>query len=550
MKNKIIAQDLLKQIAKEKAKRRDELIASMRKENPQGFWNFCKYLYPNFFKDEQTERIRYADVLQKCIIYSLTGDPAYKKYRKVMINIFPRFGKSFMVSILVVWALWHYPEGAVMRNTHDATLAEKFSRDIRNMIESPNAEGEIEEDIISVAGKLNAIAPELKLSRDKRALSSWALKTSKDVAYFCAGIAGSITGKGCDLAMILDDPIKSPEAAYSANFNEDLLTWYLTVHRSRADIGENVYGCEIIIMARWSEDDLCSRLLDSEDDWYQVTFDIENEEGNSSCESIISTEKMQEIKRGFANTARLNMWNALYRQKVEGMNERLFKKEDLMRFDPAEYNFTDCRRYQVVAWCDVADEGTDSLSMPIGYWDMGLGEVYIVDVLFTKERSEISRKMVADKILEHRIELAVFESNNGGKYFAELCSNSLTEKNNEMRARISQLQARMPTASEHDKIMFQSEIDRLKDTIFDGFVYEALRTSANKITKILVNSSLVLSSVYFIEDALIDKSSDYAFFMRELYSFQKERRNLHDDAADSVCSLAKRFCASNLFEMF
>ena len=108
----------------------------------------------------------------------------------------------------------------------------------------------------------------------------------------------------------------------------------------------------------------------------------------------------------------------------------------------------------------------------------------------------------------------------------------------------------MPTASEHDKIMFQSEIDRLKDTIFDGFVYEALRTSANKITKILVNSSLVLSSVYFIEDALIDKSSDYAFFMRELYSFQKERRNLHDDAADSVCSLAKRFCASNLFEMF
>ena len=102
MKNKIIAQDLLKQIAKEKAKRRDELIASMRKENPQGFWNFCKYLYPSFFKDEQTERIRYADVLQKCIIYSLTGDPAYKKYRKVMINIFPRFGKSFMVSILVV----------------------------------------------------------------------------------------------------------------------------------------------------------------------------------------------------------------------------------------------------------------------------------------------------------------------------------------------------------------------------------------------------------------------------------------------------------------
>ncbi len=550
MENRITAEALLAKINQEKAKKRDELIRTMNKDAENGFWNFCKYLYPEFFKDEQTERVRYASVLQNCGLYSLTGDDKYRKYRKVMINIFPRFGKSFMLSIWTVWLLWHYNEGSVMRNAHDASLAEKFSRDVRNMIEAPNTEDDIDTDVVSVAGRLNAIAPKLKLSRDKRALSSWALKTSKDVAYFCAGTGGSITGKGFDLAMILDDPVKSPEVALSPTFNEDLLTWYLTVHRSRRNRESAVFGCEVIVMARWSSDDLCKKLLDAEDDWYVVNFDIEDGEGNSACPSVVSTKEMLEMKKGFANTARLHWWNALYRQKIDTLNKMLFKKEEIKRFDPSEHNFTNKARWQTVAYCDTADEGLDNLAMPIAQWDTMTGELYVIDAVFSTEPAEITRVMVAKKIQEHKIDIIVFESNNGGKFFAELCFYALKELNTEAQNRIENLKRKQTEASGADREMITQEIKRLQDTIYQDMMYESKYTTTNKITKILTYSSLVLSSVYFLEDALLDKASEYSFFLRELFNFQKERRNLHDDAPDSITSMAQRFCASNSFEMF
>ncbi len=507
-----------------KEQKRAEKIASLKYSAPNGFWEFCKYLYPNFFNDAQTERVRYAKILNNCGVWTLTGDPKFKKYRKVMVNIFPRFAKSFMLSIWSVWLLWQFPRGSIMRNAHDATLAEKFSRDVRNMIETTNDIDNGESSLLSVPAKIHAIAPKLKLSQDKRALNMWALTQAKDVSYFCAGVRGSVTGNGCDLAMILDDPVKDPEKALSPTFNEDLLTWYLTVHRSRQDRDSKAFGCEVIVMARWSDKDLCASLLESEADWYVVNFDIEDESGNSACESIISTEKVREMKQGFLNTGRLMWWNALYRQQVSDISKRLFPRTKLRRFDPTDYNFKDTRRYLPIAYCDMADEGTDSLSMPFGYLDLSTGDVYVTDCIFSREESHITRGVCAERILRNNSAVVAFESNNGGKYFGELVGQEID--------RISQ------------------EIYVSSGKIIPEQNFEYVRTQSNKETKILVYSSVVLSKVLFIEDALLDGGSDYYLFLRELCGYEKERKNLHDDAPDSICSLAKRFCAGSGFEIF
>lgn len=505
--------DLNHKIEQAKQAKLKELRQRVHLDTDNGFWEFCKFINPMMFKDTQTERIRFAEILQNSARWSINRDPKYARYRKIMVNIFPRFAKSYMNSIWCVWILGHFPKGTIMRNAHDATLAEKFSRDIRNMIENTNDEEEEKSAMKSVQSKVLAVFPHLKLSKDKKSLNMWALKSAKDISYFCAGVKGAITGNGCDLAMILDDPVKDPEKAMSETENQNLFDWYLTVHRSRRDRDSEVQGSEIIIMARWSENDLCGQLLNAEDDWLQFTFKAEDSEGNSTCEAIFSTKDVKEMKRGFVNSGRIKWWDALYNQDTKSINKKLLDKKLVKRFNPIDLDFKS-GRYDLVAWNDVADSGEDFMSMPIAYFDKMLGQLYIVDWLFTDKASDISIGLVADKIMSNKIQMVIFESNNGGKWYAELVEQALASVG------------------------------------YYNWSYMPVHSSSNKETKILVASSLVISSVYFLEEELIETGSEYYLALNQMFSYEKERKNKHDDAIDSVTSLAKYYCQGNAVQCF
>jgi predicted phage terminase large subunit-like protein len=76
-----------------------------------------------------------------------------------------------------------------------------------------------------------------------------------------SGVFGSITGKGFDLG-IIDDPIKSHEEAASARHQEKIFAWYRSVFYTRREPGASI----VIIMTRWSDNDLVGRLLEEEKD--------------------------------------------------------------------------------------------------------------------------------------------------------------------------------------------------------------------------------------------------------------------------------------------
>jgi len=507
----VLAENLNNEIEKLKKQRVRELREKFNVRTQGGFWEFCKYLYPNFFKDEKTELARCAEILHNSARYSVLKDESLSRYRKIMINIYPRFGKSFLTSVYSLWLLAQYPKGTIMRNACDATLAEKFSRDVRNMIENDNDESE---SLSTVQGKVQAIYPNLGLSRDKRSLNMWALKSAKDVSYYCAGVGGRITGSGCDLAMILDDPVKDPEKALSESFNNDLVDWYLTVHRSRRDRDSDVQGSEIIIMARWSDTDLCGQLLEAESDWLQFQFDAEDENGNSSCEAILSTRDLHELKAGFINTGRLKWWNALYRQQTADVSKKLFPKKDLKRFSLGDLDFGNRELFDTVGWCDVADKGTDDLCAPVAYFCKATGDLYIFDVVFSAEPSEITVGLVANNIVGNGIQQMTFESNNGGRWYAQLVQQSL------------------------------ADIGHYECGISDQ------HSASNKETKILVGSSLVMSKCHFLCDEDIAIGSQYFKYLNALCGYQKERRNAHDDAADATTSLAMNFAERGGFSIF
>jgi len=74
--------------------------------------------------------------------------------------------------------------------------------------------------------------------------------------YLCAGIGGSLTGSGGDVALI-DDPVKDWKSAISETERENVWEWYSSVLYTRL----SKMGRVCLTLTRWHEDDLAGRLL-------------------------------------------------------------------------------------------------------------------------------------------------------------------------------------------------------------------------------------------------------------------------------------------------
>jgi hypothetical protein len=93
-----------------------------------------------------------------------------------------------------------------------------------------------------------AIFPQCIISGDNDAAHRFGLLAGG--AYYAVGAGGPITGRGADL-LLIDDPIKSREEAYSATARRSLQNWYESVAYTRLQPG----GAIVLIQTRWHEDD-------------------------------------------------------------------------------------------------------------------------------------------------------------------------------------------------------------------------------------------------------------------------------------------------------
>lgn len=112
---------------------------------------------------------------------------------------------------------------------------------------------------------------------------------------------GSLTGNPLDM-FILDDPYASREDAMSNAINEAVWSFYINVARMRMHNNTQ----ELVVMTRWHENDIASRLLAAEKDWVVVSYpaikDRENEDdprkiGEALWEDHLSLEKIRNIEK-------------------------------------------------------------------------------------------------------------------------------------------------------------------------------------------------------------------------------------------------------------
>jgi predicted phage terminase large subunit-like protein len=155
---------------------------------------------------------------------------------RLIILMPPGSAKSTYGSILFpAWWFTQHPSSSVIVVSHTAGLSEHFGRQVRNLIAD------------------NRVRLGYGLVKDSRAAGRW--RTTHRGEYFVAGVRGPITGRRADLA-IIDDPIKSQADVTNGRLRDKLWTWFQSELLTRLKPGGRV----VLIMTRWHEDDISSRI--------------------------------------------------------------------------------------------------------------------------------------------------------------------------------------------------------------------------------------------------------------------------------------------------
>ena len=265
------------------------------------FLMFVKSVWPDFI--EGKHHIKYANQLQKVADGTL---------KRLIVNMPPRHTKSEFASYLFpAWFVGRNPKAKIMQTTHNAELAFRFGRKMKNLIDSPD---------------YRKVFPDVKLAADSKAAGRWDVSGGGE--YFAAGVGGSITGRGADL-LIIDDP-HSEQDALSDTALDSAYEWYTSGPRQRLQPG----GSIVIVMTRWSTKDLTERLLRNQseplaDQWEVIEFPAILPSGQSLWPEYWTPEVLNQTKASLTEAK----WQAQYQQNPTSEEGALIKREWWQRWE-------------------------------------------------------------------------------------------------------------------------------------------------------------------------------------------------------------------------
>lgn len=356
----------------------------------QDFFTYESCLTPSFFIRSRHHLVLIADTLQKLYEGKLLK-PNGKPYRKLMLNMPPRHGKSFSLTRFTEWCLGKDQTNRIITVCYNETLSGRFSKGVRNSIEATN----IDRNKIVFSD----VFPDVSIQQGDGASQLWSLE-GQHFNYLGTSFKGTVTGIGCNIG-IIDDPIKNKEEAFNDRVLESHYDFYTDTFLSRLEEG----AVQIVNMTRWANSDLCGRLLEIEpDDWYVLKLEAYNKDTDEMlCSDLLSKESYEDKRKKTSP----EIFNANYHQQPIDAEGRLYKS--FKTYDKLPEGV-------VMNYTDTADTGADYLCS-IDYIEHNK-QAYIVDVYFTQEGMEVTEIAMAERLERNNVKKAEIESNNGGRGFA------------------------------------------------------------------------------------------------------------------------------------
>ena len=422
------------------------------------FWYYCKLKAPDFYKEDREYLKDLCNKLQDF----LSND------KKVLIvNIMPRAGKSRTISMFIQWLLGVDKTQKIISCSYNELLSTQFSKTIRNTIQEQKGD---KDKVV-----YNDIFPQTKIQRGDGSANLWSLQGGYN-NYLATSPNASSTGFGASI-LILDDIIKSAYEAHNEIIKEGHWEWFTSTLLSRLENNGKI----ICIMTRWSNTDISARLLQAFPQ-EQVEHIIYKAYDNNKmlCEEILSYDEYKEKQKLIPP----DIFNSNYLQEPVETKGQLYQT---LR------TYTELPQInEVFMYCDTADTGSDYLcSIVFTYYQK---DVYILDVIYTKQPMETTEKQVAKQLFTNKVNRARIESNNGGRGFARNVKNIL-ETNYKYFTQIT-----------------------------------TFHQTKNKQARILTASSYIEEHVYFPNTWHIK----WEEFYKHITNYQREGKNAHDDAEDCL----------------
>lgn len=455
------------------------------------------YLEKNRVPSERFYEPRRSVFMQHGIIQSLQ-DLMDDKLDIFALSVPPGCGKStledFFLSLVGGW----FPNCFNLSSAHSSILTRSLYDGVLEIINDP-VEYTWHEIFPNVQMQgTNAKETTVNLERNGR-FKTWTFRS----------IDGSLTGATrCNKFLTADDLVSGIEEALNKNRLETLWTKVANDLRSR-----RLDGCkEFYIATRWSVHDPIGKLqtLYAGDPRARfIAVPALNEKGESNFMFTVngfSKEYFEDARKAMDDIS----FNCLYQQKPVEREGLLLPADELRRFYLEKHHvpegvsgytvFPKKDPDAICGVCDTKDKGTDFESLPIAYQ---FGEdFYILDVVFDDETNyEILDNKTAAILIRHQPHKVRFESNQAGGRIADNISKMIKGK------------ART--------------------------IIEPKYTTANKETKILVNSDWIKKHCLFLEPSEYQVKSDYGRFMENVTSYTTKAKVLHDDGPDSLAMLAE-----------
>lgn len=419
------------------------------------------------------------------------GDGAIDIYT---LSMPPRVGKSTIGLFFMAWIAGRFPDEHIFGAGYASGLVNTFYKGVLDFIDSE--EYRFYEIFPEANGRLTTSAKDMTID-------IWENERYKTLTF--RSIDGQITGAlEASSLLYLDDMCSGIEEAMNIDRLEKLWS-KVTVDLMQRRVQNERTGRSAPILAIgtiWSVHDPISRLKNKYKDSPRFrsrempALNIEGESNfNYDMGVGFTTEMYLELKANMDEVS----WLCVYQQQPVERDGLLFPNSCIKRY----LTLPKVEPDGIVAWCDVAFGGDDYLNFPIGY--VYGSDLYVVDTVFRcKAGYNVTEPMVASKIIQHGVQIARFEANNGGDFYAR----------------------------DVDDIIKKSSTHKCNIT------WCTAGSKASKLVRI-IQYAPDIKNFYFRDPSMYKPTDDYGLMMQNVTTFVQTGSSPHDDGPDGLAGLAK-----------
>ena len=405
----------------------------------------------------------------------------------------PRTGKTTLVQLFLVWFSKRFPEKANLYCSYAQGVTETFYDGCLEFLTDPTYRLH---DLFTGRDVMyqNKQNGTIDLSR---------IKKYKSIT--CKSLYGQLNGLcDCNGILVADDLLSGIEEALNPEILEKANTRVNNNLLSRAK-----EGCiKIFIGTRWHPNDPIGKrisLIETAQEYKNLRFKVVNvpaldsdDQSNFDYDNNVgfSTEYYLKLRAQFENSDDIASWSAQYMGEPYFREGLLYPEEVLRRY----YELPDAPPDAIIGVCDTKDTGKDYAFLPVAY-QYGQ-DFYIHDCVCDNSLPEITDQRCAQILIDNKVQSCRFESNSAGGRIADKVNDAVR-------------------AAGH------------RCHITKKF------TTANKLTKIIQNSSFVKEHFLFRDRTKMVGNSDYQKMMKFLTRFTIDGKNKNDDVPDGLSMLAE-----------